>query len=403
MTRRDIVQRFAAHFAHLLNSDADTVSIQPFRLFHTLMKTLTGPDDLAADHPYRDMLFGFRQVSARTEPAEAAERYFNDVVDRPMKLARTDHTHKGHALFLNLVQRACSQNLESAALERRKDSANSGDPSSPAMRIIGDRLAALDHGISKGNPAASTREKAGPLELHAGDDRVLVAEEMSIWGAVKCAPPEIHSLNDDEFRVLCSLMIRAVEAADDPYKWILACGLHPFEWLDDLGVNKAKGIGIFINAVRRHADEQELDDWRDLEIWRAVWKKRGVAGFADADALWASEIGHGIRNRQFAQRPMDLEDIDLADEDMEGRILDRAATATMLKAAEEAQVLVPFDRWLLDQINNGERLADLQKQRETRAFLADRDDDLPSYLSALTARIGAFARRFDTLAGEPSR
>ena len=80
---RYLVQRFAAHLAHLLNTGDEFIEINNFALYRTLIRTLAGPPD-ATGGRYRDGLLGYALVAGEREPEELAERYFETVLDRGM-------------------------------------------------------------------------------------------------------------------------------------------------------------------------------------------------------------------------------------------------------------------------------------------------------------------------------
>src|SRR5262249_15312430 len=102
--------------------------------------------------------------------------------------------------------------------------------------------------ISPGNAAASTRAEFGPLYLRLGSSGVEVAEELSLWEAIICAPHKLRPLTPPEFDPFCSLMIKALETANAHYGALVTLGLSPRDWAEEVGVTDAGEVSIAAGA-----------------------------------------------------------------------------------------------------------------------------------------------------------
>src|SRR5262249_48665083 len=152
------------------------------------------------------------------ERREAAEMYFERVLNRRLHLARSNHTHQGHLVFEALCRRGDAPGWAEARLARLSQAPAAAEPRALPKLVAGvaDRLALLlprRGDLSPGNPAQSTREEHGPLYLIVPSGGFEIAEEMSIWDAIVCAPAVLRPLPDPgaAFDAFCSRIIQAVE------------------------------------------------------------------------------------------------------------------------------------------------------------------------------------------------
>jgi hypothetical protein len=403
-SNRRLVQRFAAHLAHVLNDGNEVVTVQAFALFTRLTATLERREKGSDSGPY-DGLTGLRVLGPGTTPQEAALAYFDHVLKRPLQLARDEPLHKGHAVFLALCRRGRDPAWPQADLKRTVAKPAAGTANPPAEFVsVADRLARLSPGISDGNPAKSTRASLGPLFLHAGGAATEVAEEMSLWDATTCAPARLNVLaRGPQFNGFCSAMIKVLEAANARYGTLIALGLSPRDW-QDLSVNTAKKVSAFLSAARAKGAELPKrvpgaalssqspgDD--NLADWELAWTQRPVPGFKSAREFWDSPLGYALR---YSQVPImvDFEDAQIEDpHQQEPNVLDSISFDSMLERAQRGGVLSPYDAWLLRKLSQGETLAELAAARETRRAL-EKDNVskgmVETYVSGLGARIHAF-------------
>jgi hypothetical protein len=414
-SNRDLVAIFAAHLARLLNvvqpqkgAHGTAVQINAFRLDTQLERSLAGTEE-RAKIPNR--LLGYGVVAADRTPQDVARLWLTTVLNRRLRLARAEHRHTGHELFLALCQRGAAVGWAGADLARRA-SANVGHTVTAPddFSAVAERLSRVDPSISQGNPATTTREKAGPLWLRASgaahNDQseaaataaaVEVAEELSVWQAITCAPLNLRPLAEGpEFNAFCSVMIKAVEAANAPYGAYITIGLSPFDWADEIGVNTAKKLGTFLKAVRGHSDDvADTGSRGDLAAWQRAWVDRPVPGFETADELWHSELGRALRFPRIAQRADELDEADHATglpPDVEFQ--EGAEFTARLDACRKAGVIDEQDRWLLGQLYDGVDLDDLAAAPQMRGRLRGRQggkSGINHYVKTLEQRLVAFA------------
>jgi len=387
---RYLIAQFAAHLAHLLNTGDPTVSVKPFALFQRLLQTLAKDD-------YRHLV-GAHLLTDGLSREELAQRYFGAVLERRLHVARANDTHKGHQLFLALCRRGHHALWPVAVLRRRKiTQPASAGATPPDFCEVSDRMGRADMAISPGNPAANTREHRGALFLEVGAGRIEVAEELSVWQAIACGPSNLTRLREGaEFNAFCSLVIKALEAANAAYSAYVALGLSPLDWAEVLSVNTAKKLSVFLAEVRTEAGNPH-----DLQCWRRAWERRQVPGYASADALWCSELGRALRLPQTA-RVIDTIDIDdLPDphpaqlQDVE--VLDPADFAERLARCRAAGVIDDFEVWLYREIESGKAIDDLAQTPEARKRCLVQTAQLLQYLGQLTERVLDWvSKQYDT-------
>ena len=113
---RHAVLRFAAHFAHLLNTNEE---LNPGQLYRTLIRTLSGEkrSDKQA-FPYVESLVGIHLMGPGISSDEAANTYFELVLNRPLFLSGRKPYHKGQEVHLALCKRGKDYRWSLASLER---------------------------------------------------------------------------------------------------------------------------------------------------------------------------------------------------------------------------------------------------------------------------------------------
>ena len=384
---RYLVQRFAAHLAHLLNTGDEFIEINHFALYRTLIRTLAGPPD-ATGCRYRDGLLGYALVAGEREPEELAERYFETVLDRGMHLARDNSVHKAHELFLAMCRRGVARGWSSARLVRSDAEdrrAIDGPPSD--FSALRDRVGRLDHAVSGNNPAGTLRSRLGPLRLVVGSGSIEVPEELSVWRAVSSGPFKLGKLSPGEpFNAFCSLVIKAVENANERYGAILRLGLSPLDWGDDLTVNTAKHVSAFLSAARESGDL-----WNARETWDGVWDRRKVPGFRSAEEFWGSELGRALRNLQRPTRVDDGGEEFPEPDDPDKQLLDQSTFEEMLDLCRRDGVVDEFDCWFFSKLFEGETIAELARMPETARRM--KPSEIPAYVAELQERVLEHVRR----------
>lgn len=379
---RHLVQTFAAMLAHLMNGErGGGVSLEPYEVYRRLTAVLAKPNGTYV------RLTGHGQMVDRTEE-EAAQLYFDHVLDRRMFLARDGHTHKAHELFLALCRRGVASAWPRAGLARTASQVVPIGSPPPDFSAVAQELRRLPADLSGGNPALTTREAAGPLRLAVPGATHEVAEEMSIWGAINCAPRKLQPLSTpDDFNAFCSLVIKAVEAANAQYGTLVALGLSPIDWRD-LSVNTAKKLSAFINDVRETAAAEGKEP-NTLALWQAIWKRREVPGYDTAEQLWGSELGQAVRGqaRVWRQDDSDLSTLEADEGDSEERMLDRLSLGRMIEVAMAAGVIGSVEGKVLRQLMDGAALDAIAQQPEVAAALAERGMKIAAFVNDIATRI----------------
>lgn len=403
-SHRRLVLRFAACIAHLLNSGHDgTAVVQPGLIYQRLTRMLArrvdhrrgGNRDVTDYKP----LVGGGVFSDRNWDEDGAARdqiaeiYFEYVLDKRLFLARDAHMHKGHELFHRLCRRGEGPGWEAASLGRECTAITSVVPIGVQPSGYGDvsnGLYSLPIDISDGNPARSTQAEVGPLYLRVPGSVHWVAEEMSVWGALKSSPRRLRRLAPgDEFNEFCGLVIKAVETANAHYGALVSLGLSPVDWRE-LSVNTAKKLSAFLGDVRRLAEENKSDP-AALEGWRAVWQFRQVPGFVDAEALWKSDLGRAVRGQDHWHRHHGAVIEDIPDIGRDEEVLNRVSFKKMVAAAREEGVITPMDADILHELYRNPSLSDIASRSDIAAYLGSRR--LGAHLATLAQRVREHAKK----------
>jgi hypothetical protein len=388
---RLVVQRFAAHLAYLLNSGDDAVVLDPGELYRKLLRTLSGGGEGRGEgNPYVETLVAINLLGPDVSADQAAASYFESVINRPLYLARRTHFHKAHEVLLTLCRRNFDERWTAAELIRSATpiSAASDDNLPIDFEGICARIGEVRDRhkgrISAGNPAVSTRSEFGPLYLRLNSTGIEVPEELSLWEAIVCAPRLLRVLAPPEFDAFCSLMIKVVETANAHYSALVTLRLSPKDWAEELSLNTAKKLSVFLSEVRGLA--RSLNSRAEaIEIWQKAWLTRQVPGFSSVRALWSSALGRAVRNSGALSK---LEGAGL-EEDDEGEPvanMDRSVVPEMLKQYAGQGVLDPYDIWLVRQLSNKKTLAQLSRSPRT-LFKFGRAEIPESYIDELFDRV----------------
>ena len=235
---RNIVAYFAGHLANLVNG-ADTLEpiqdfadVKAFALYEKVRRTL------AASARYKEGLVGFWSYPPPNEPEDAADYYFDQVLQRPI-------------------------------------GARKGEPTSA------DALAALmvSHGLK------ATGAGAG---------------ERSTWAALVGSGGRIRRFKPQEkLFELSNRILKCLDAANRPYAEVLRLGLCPKEWLtgdEAVGVNTLKAANSFLKALKaamnedygRRPTREELD---------AAFAKAPIPGFDTAQDFARKPLGSAVISR----------------------------------------------------------------------------------------------------------
>jgi hypothetical protein len=213
-----------------------------------------------------------------------------------------------------------------------------------------------------------------------------VAEELSIWNAIKAAPRRLSRVEGAEFDAFCSLLIKALEVANAHWGTLVGLGLSPVEWSEVVSLNTAKKLSAFVRSAG------DIESGPNLAAWERAWQQRPVPGFASASELWSSPLGFSLRSKALSSafQPV-LGDTDVAndahvdDQTPEG-VVDRANFQAVLATLAKAGVLDRFDVWLLKHLEAGKKISQLTKSPRVLVKFGARN--IPdSYVEDLLQRI----------------
>ena len=342
---RDIVAYFAGHLANLvngndsLNESDEIVAIKPFSLFERVRRALVG------NRKYSEVLVGIWAYPPPNNAEDAADFYFDHVLDRPI--------------------------------------GNRGEGPSSA-----DNLAALVASRAVGPYPART---SGPL---------------SIWKALVGGATTLRRFNErkDLFE-LSNRILKCLDAANRPYAEVLRLGLCPKEWLvgeDSVGVNTLKAANSFLKALKgemngvygRRPGEGEL---------QAAFALAPVPGFKDAKSFAASLLGSAIVARLAGQDQTFLTSFDVieatqsapAEAESEEPLMEAEEAAPFLEAAVNAGAIDSEEKRLLVAIMAGRSLAEVMGSNLAlrRRLKADFDNDLEAYMDDLSTRTATFVSK----------
>jgi hypothetical protein len=257
------------------------------------------------------------------EPAQAARDWFDCVMMRPLTGRPIGAPGRSHELAALLLQRGL-------------------EPSAPGVIVI--------------------RDAQG---LEAGGRRL--ADALSLWDALSLAPEIMYRLRDhgaggapSRYRMFLQTLLRAVEAANESWKWIVQLGLHPKDWSDTLSINSARSLVLFFNEVRRQC-EQEGGREDDVRVWARAWQVRRPSGFGDVDALIASDVGRAVRSglgRRQIRSLSSAHEAVLADSADDDALPGAHEFARVIDQLEHEGALSAFERGVLEAVFEGATLLD---------------------------------------------
>ena len=255
--------------------------------------------------------------------------------------------------------------------------------------------------ISAGNPARTTREAHGPLYLKVGGHTAAIPEEMSLWQAICCSPPELRWLTQTEFRLLSSTVLKVLEVANKPYALRVTLKLSPVA-TDEFTTNQLKRTAVFRADwfLGRRIGQSE----HDMEVWKEVWAEYRVPDFASLEHFRNSSLGRhlwlgssltsvgaqdiaadGLEDVvELAEGGESPDDADADDGDGDEEIVELAEP--FIEELVRAGVLGPYDEWYLRERARGTKLARMARSPKTIKMF--RRLEIPvSYEIGLLARI----------------
>jgi hypothetical protein len=341
---RDVVAYFAGHLANLVNGNdslgdsEETVAIKPFALFERVHRSLV------ANRKYSEILVGAWAYPPPNSAEDAADFYFDQVLDRPI--------------------------------------GGRGDGPSSA-----DNLAALIASRAIGPRAVRA---PGPL---------------SIWKALTGGGPSMRRFRvQRELFELSNRILKCLDAANRPYAEVLRLGLCPKEWLVGdaaVGVNTLKAANSFLKALKGEMGGQ-FGRRPDPATLEAAFAAAPVPGYKTGQSFAASLLGSAILTRIAGQDQTYLLSYDsieatqseAAAEEFDGPLMEAEEATPFLEAAVAAGVIDAEELGLLAAIMSGRSLADAMGSNLhlRRRLKNDFDDSLEAYLDDLSARTARFVR-----------
>jgi len=340
---RDIVAYFAGHLAHLFNGDdratpgSAILEVQPFSLYDRVRRSLIG------NRRYADELVGVWAYSPPQSADDAADFYFDQVIDRPVQARR-------------------------------------GEPS------------------SVNNLAALVKSRATGPYSPPGDDG-----SASIWRALTGGPTRLRRFSPGaEVFELSNRILKCLDAANRPYAEVLRLGLCPREWLvgdEAVGVNALKSANAFAKALKAEMNGEVGRRPTNAEL-EAAFVKSPPSNAADAQAFALSPLGGAILSRIAGQDYTHLISYDATEgahaaevaEDEEAPLMSASEAAPYLRRALEAGAIAPPERDLLAAILAGRTLAEALGDNLylRRRIKAEFGGDVAAYVEDLSERTAAF-------------
>jgi hypothetical protein len=377
---------FAAWFSHELNGGGSDILYKDDGALQSRILTML-------EGRYKDTLLRVSGYRSRMRPDEAAMRYFQRVLERPLQLSPRVQVSVAHRLFEALCKRGADPAWSHACVRREQASAPPPVEELVPPRVAAafaqcrQRLAELPDTLSPGSPSETIRARHGRLVLRLGSMQAAVPEEMSWWNALRCAPTWLATLPPGEpFNLFCCLMIDCMRTVHRPFGDLLALGrgLCPFDWLHVISIQQTRGLRKFLEVLREEGGSDTL------EHWERAWARARVPKLESATDLWHSDIGRALREpagRVFVSIEAAGEPV-RDDDDAEGEVespeflgeevfreqLELALTAKAITVEEQA-LLLALHRGEIKEVDEHVAQGLLERIEQWRRGIRDDDDD----------------------------
>ena len=340
---RDVVAYFAGYLANLVNGNdslaeaEEIVVLKPFALYDRVRRALI------ANRKYSDVLVGVWAYPPPNDSEDAADFYFDQVLDRPI-------------------------------------GARGEGPSSA------DNLAALIGARAIGPRPAPGKPGA-----------------LSTWKALVAGPAKLRRFAAKaELFELSNRILKCLDAANRPYAEVLRLGLCPKEWLvgdEAVGVNTLKASNTFLKALKLQMNEQFGRRPSQAEL-SAAFAAGPVPGYKDAPAFAASLLGSAILTRIAGQDHTWLTSFDAieatqgeaAAEPRDEPLMSADEAQPFLDDAVGAGIIDAQEQALLAAIMAGRSLAEAMGSNLAlrRRLKGDFDNDIAAYIEDLSTRTARF-------------
>ncbi len=333
---------FAGHLAHLANGDdgdrpGETVMVKPFQLFERVHRTLV------ANKRYLDNLVGIWAYPPPGDPDDAADFYFDQVIDRPI----------------------------------------SGRPGTPTSA---DNLARF---------VSSLALASGARQSNAA----------SLWKAIVQGPEVRMRLAEGKaIFEYSNLILKCLDATNRPYAEVIRLGLCPREWLvgdGAVGVNMLKAANGFIKALKGAMTDDLGRRPSDAEL-KAAYAAAPVPGSPDVAAFVRTPLGAAALARIAGRDQTYIVSFDAISDmiaetvsDDSSPPMDGGEAGAHLDAAVAGQAIAPAERVLLAAIMDGVSVAEALGANPflRRRIKAEFNGDVSAFIDDLAARAARFAAR----------
>jgi hypothetical protein len=368
----------AAALAHCLNSETTaSLRIEPGAVYVRLI-------DLLANR-HAESLLHHPVYASRMSAEEAATRYFDATLARRLMLSGSVLLSVAHRFFVQLCARGAAAPWRTATLKREAGDRGAGHAALGPLAPVRHKLKDIPAETSAGSASPSLRSRFGPLVLRAGDDAVVVPEEMATWDAIACAPSTIQALpRGEEFNRFCGIVIDCLRTANRPVQEILGLGrgLCPFDWLEELSIQQMRALRRFLQCL-------SANDAPDSEAhWSEAFALAPVPGFKSPLQLWNSPIGRALRHGASRTTVRIDEAPEIADpEDGIELFLNTQQYQDQLRLLLDDGVITAEEQRLLTGLYAGQDLDELEREPPWREWLRERQLTMEELLTGLQTRI----------------
>jgi hypothetical protein len=339
---RDIVAYFAGHLAHIANGDdgdrpGDTVMVKPFQLFERVHRALV------ANKRYLDHLVGLWAYPPPGDPDDAADFYFDQVIDRAI----------------------------------------SGRPGAPTSA---DNLARF----------------VASLAATPGEGKSSAA---SLWKAIVQGPEVRRRLPEGKaIFEYSNLILKCLDATNRPYAEVIRLGLCPREWLvgdGAVGVNTLKSANGFIKALKGAMNDDLGRRPSDAEL-QAAYAVAPVPGSPDVAAFVRTPLGAAALARIAGRDQTYFVSFDAISDTIAETVpddssppMDGREAGAHLEAAVVARAIAPAERVLLAAIMDGVSIAEALGANPflRRRIRTEFNGDVSAFVDDLAGRAARFAAR----------
>src|ERR1700722_624747 len=271
--------RFAAFLAHCLNSeDFSSIAVDEGALYALLT------DALATR--YAEPMLHQPGYAWRMSPEEAAVRYFEISIQRPLQVSAQVRISIAHRFLEALCQRGVESSWGDATVKRELEPSTEESIARLIPTAVQKEFSRCSHALAKlpdqsspRSPSPTLRARFGPVALRLYSLDATVPEEISLWDGVACSPRTLKSLpRGKPFNDFCCLVIDGVRTAHRPYQELvgLGRGLCPFDWAGVLSIQQSRDLRKFLRVLEETGD---LDSQSD---WERAWDEVTVGGFKSA-------------------------------------------------------------------------------------------------------------------------